>query len=159
MKILIFGQSGTGKTKVVNHIAESIRENGGWFNLIEASKWANAPLNDDSVEYDDNGNSDTPNILTATDLYNEQWPEADMRSFIGVTGPNECRVAESWKRELSDIEQSIPDVLVRCMLRWDYNKDKFPFVAIIEKNRNGVPFREIYYRIDSDGIHFSTTRN
>lgn len=54
MKILIFGQSGTGKTKVVNHIAESIRENGGWFNLIEASKWANAPLNDDSVEYDDN---------------------------------------------------------------------------------------------------------
>lgn len=159
MKILIFGQSGTGKTKVVNHIAESIRENGGWFNLIEASKWANAPLNDDSVEYDDNGNSDTPNILTATDLYNEQWPEADMRSFIGVTGPNECRVTESWKRELSDIEQSIPDVLVRCMLRWDYNKDKFPFVAIIEKNRNGVPFHEISYRIDSDGIHFSTTRN
>ena len=68
-------------------------------------------------------------------------------------------MAESWKRELSDIEQSIPDVLVRCMLRWDYHKDKFPFVAITEKNRNGVPFREIFYRIDSDGIHFSETRS
>nr|DAP04009.1 MAG TPA: SRP54-type protein, GTPase domain [Caudoviricetes sp.] len=159
MRIVVFGKSGIGKTRIVNHIAKSIQSDGSWLGMIDASKWQGAPLNDDSVEYDDNGNSETPNVLTATDLYEEQWPEAEYKSFIGVTGANECRIAEHWKSVLSDYEESLPTVLVRCMLRWDYHKDKYPFVAIIEKNKHGKPFSEVFYRLDADGIEFSKTRN
>lgn len=159
MRIVVFGRSGTGKTRVVNHIAKTIQAEGNWLGLVDASKWKDAPLNDESLEWDDNGNSETPNILTATDLYEEQWPEAEYKSFIGVTGANECRVAEHWKSSLSDYEESLPAVLVRCQLRWDHHKYKYPFFATIEKNKHGAPFIEVFYRLTADGIEFSKTRN